>query len=300
MADDVVRRTPRPYPRTEDHHTPETAAQLPAGATNAATPVSRDAETGTGDLRVYEVTLTPDIPVTGGRILRASLEDDVDRVVAEHAALPECTACGGTGKDDHATVFEAPLAVHFAGPPVEIVGRRRQLCMWCGHVLHDSPRVGPNALPPWPVGRLVRVEDGIGTVVAHELGDPLPPGCCALPDEGEPVCICAVDGHPCPDCRDEDQADDGKPVDPDDGYPVDLCGKHTGNCSNRCLLPADHAGECDDDPPKPGPGCYPPADGWDGTSITDGPDEAQETRVAADWPAEPVDTHADEQEADRG
>lgn len=32
----------------------------------------------------------------------------------------------------------------------------------------------------------------------------------------------------------------------------------------------------------------------------DGPDQAQETRAAADWPAEPVDTRYDEQAADRG
>ena len=29
-------------------------------------------------------------------------------------------------------------------------------------------------------------------------------------------------------------------------------------------------------------------------ALGDGPDEAQETRAAADWPAEPVNTHADE------
>lgn len=127
-----------------------------------------------------------------------------------YAALPECTACEGTGRDDHGTAFEAPLAVHFAAPHVEIGGRCRQLCLWCGHVLLDVPDVAV-LLPgePYPAGALLRIEDGLATVVAYSEGEELPPGCCALPDEGEPVCICAVDGHPCPDCRDdEDQADD--------------------------------------------------------------------------------------------
>lgn len=175
--------------------------------------------------------LPPLPPTTLSLEAAANLGTDVDRVVAEFAALPECTACGGTGKDDHGTVFEEPLAVHFAGPPCEIVGRRRQLCMWCGHVLRDSPRAGENAMQPWPVGALVRIEDGIGTLAPHEPGDELPPGCCALPDD-EPVCPCDPETQRCSKCANE-------------------------------------------------------------------PSQAQETRAAADWPAEPVDTHADEQEADR-
>ena len=35
----------------------------------------------------------------------------------------------------------------------------------------------------------------------------------------------------------------------EDGYPVNICGKHTGRASNRCLLPVEHDGPCDDDPP---------------------------------------------------
>ena len=35
----------------------------------------------------------------------------------------------------------------------------------------------------------------------------------------------------------------------EDGYPVNTCGKHTGRASNRCLLPAEHEGPHDDDPP---------------------------------------------------
>jgi len=99
-----------------------------------------------------------------------------------YAALPECQACDGTGKDLHESPFDEPLAIHFAGPPVEIPGRRRQLCMWCGHVLRDGPRVGSNAVPPWPTGALLRIEDGVGTVVPHEIGDELPAGCCARTD----------------------------------------------------------------------------------------------------------------------
>lgn len=34
-----------------------------------------------------------------------------------------------------------------------------------------------------------------------------------------------------------------------DPYPDDLCGRHTGNASNRCLLESGHTGACDDDPP---------------------------------------------------
>ncbi|EOD66873.1 hypothetical protein [Amycolatopsis vancoresmycina] len=158
---------------------------------------------------------------------------DVDQVVAEYGALPECTACGGSGKDDHATAFEAPLAVHFAGPPVEIAGRRRQLCMWCGHVLRDIDLAeGPVApwVDVWPVGKLVRLEDGVGSVLDQEPGAELPPGCCALPDDepGEEPPAQAAD------------------------QPEDL-------------------GET-------------------------GPDEAQETRAAADWPAEPADQRWDERE----
>lgn len=255
MADDVVgavRRTPRPTPRGDDHQTPETAAQDRPGATNPATPVSPDAGTATGELSPEDPAglaelrakltqaPTPDTfcvdgcpcGQTGETAAACALDTATD--VEAYAALPECPACEGTGKDNHGTVFEAPLAVHFAAPPITIGGHKRQLCMWCGHVLIDSPH-GDG--PEWLTGDLVHVEDGVGSVWPYKPGDPLPAGCCALPDET----------------------------------------------------------------PAPGPGCYPPVDGWDGTSIAaDGPDEAQETRAAADRPAEPVDTHADEQEADRG
>lgn len=97
--------------------------------------------------------------------------------------LPDCTACGGTGKDDHATVFEAPLAVHFAGPPVRAEGRRRQLCMWCGHVLLDVRLVDGEITPAWTEGALVHVEDGLGRVLDRAPDAELPPGCCALPDD---------------------------------------------------------------------------------------------------------------------
>lgn len=356
-----MRRTPRP---TGDRQTPETVAQLPRGATNAPTSVSEDAGNGTGDLSpevaaalveqhgpelralaelaqqgmaavasqvlaIYRspasdalaieredgeftcVERHPDGGWRGTGLIEVVPDDWVlaryqpgpECDMEAYAALPPCTACEGGGQDTHGTVFEAPLAVHFAGPPVEIAGRRRQLCMWCGHVLIDVALTRDAEPPEWPIGVLIKVEDGLSTVVPHEPGDALPPGCCALPD------------------------DEG--VDPVDGYPVDLCGKHAGTCSNRCLLRAGHDGECDDDPPKPGPGCYPPVDGWDGIAISgcctacngtgtvetgypcedcyatghshpetvscdgaqaaDGPDEAQETRAAADWPAEEAD-----------
>jgi hypothetical protein len=129
--------------------------------------------------------VSPDAENASGELSGRSwtLGDDVDRVVAEYAALPDCEACGGSGKDDHATVFEAPLAVHFAGPPVKAERRLRQLCMWCGHVLIDVTLTRDTEAPRWPAGALVRVEDGLATVVPHEPGTELPPGCCALPDD---------------------------------------------------------------------------------------------------------------------
>lgn len=228
MADDAaaaVRRTPRPNPRADDHQTPETGAPVAPGATNPAAPVSPDAENVSGELSAspYACLMTTDTD---------------DQAFAE---LPDCLACEGTGKDQHGSPFEQPLAIHIAAPPCTIDGRRRQLCAWCGHVLIDTRNIGgPDHVPAWPDGHLIRIEDGIGSVEPYEHGNELPPGCCALPD-------------------DEDQADDAP----------EHCGKHTGNCSNRCMLPAHHAGECDDDP---------------------GPDEAQETRAAAGWPAEPEET----------
>lgn len=267
MADepDAVHRTPRP---TGDHQTPETAPQGRTGTTITPSPVSGDQpglrEDVSGELRASApgAFCVDGCPCGQASEAAAACALDTATDVEAYAALPECTACGGTGKDTNGSPFETPLAVHFAGPPVKAEGRQRQLCMWCGHVLSDLPSRKGETAPSWPAGALVRIEDGLDSVVPYEGGE-LPPGCCALPD------------------------DEG--VDPVDGYATDLCGKHTGTCSNRCLLPADHAGECDDDPPKPGPGCYPPVDGWDGASIAadDGPDEAQETR-AADWPAHDV------------
>lgn len=207
-----------------------------------------------------ETTLSPEAAAALAA-LRAKLTETPDTLRIGHVhdtsndmqaflELPDCEACAGTGKDDHGSPFEAPLAVHFAGPPVEIVGRRRQLCMWCGHVLSDVPL--KDAAPAWAAGEMIRVEDGLSTVVPYLPCDTLPPGCCALPD-------------------DEDITD----LDP----------------IARDLL---------DDEPAPGPACYPPVDGWDGTSIADDePSQAQETRAAADWPAEPVNQRSDEQEADR-
>ena len=209
MADDAagaVRRTPRLGPLTVPTGTPETAAPVAPGATNTATPVSQDTGTGTDDLspeitealaqvRHTAETFRSENPGLSASLRRyaddferRSLGDDVDRVVAEYAALPECTACGGTGKDDHATVFETPLAVHFAGPPCVIAGRRRQLCMWCGHVLVDTP-IDEHGHPAvtWPQGTLVRVEDGVGSVEPYEPGTELPAGCCALPDDEDPA-----------------------------------------------------------------------------------------------------------------
>lgn len=187
MADDVagaVRRTPRPTPRADDHQTPETGTQPGAGTTNAPTPVSTDAGNATGDLRAsapgaFCVDGCP-CGQTGSAAAACALDTATD--VEAYAALPECTACEGTGKDDHGSPFEQPLAVHIAAPPVEIAGRRRQLCMWCGHVLRDVA-LSESPAPPWPTGEMIRVEDGLGTVVPYLPCDTLPPGCCALPDD---------------------------------------------------------------------------------------------------------------------
>jgi len=167
-----------------------------------------------------------------------------------YAALPPCKACEGGGQDTHGTVFEAPLAVHFAGPPVEIAGRRRQLCMWCGHVLLDSSGA---IAPPWPTGVLVRIEDGMGSIEPHEPGEELPPGCCALPDDHEP----ADDGL-CERCS-------GLAVEQLSFPGQRLCQQHLNQAFADEAAAEDQAED-------------------------DGPDEAQETRAAADWPAEPEET----------
>ena len=379
VADDVagaVRRTPRPYPSTGDHQTPETAAPVAPGATNPATPVSPDAGTGTGDLRASlmelfrgadtarwggpQVTFEGmDVPydhfadallAAGWRAplpdheaalgeLRRKLAEEPDSVLfpgadedmEAYAALPECTACGGTGKDDHGTVFEAPLAVHFAGPPVKAERRVRQLCMWCGHVLIDVALTRDTAPPEWPVSALIKVEDGVATVVPHEPGGELPPGCCALPDEGEPVCICTVESTRCPDCTDKDQADN-EPWCDEHGHPADRCTycdttgeiDETGSAdpedvralrfhlasvhkvANAFDLLAidlddihqhDHSGPCGLRNHDVADRSYDEAVARAVAAEAD--DGAQETRAAANWPAEPVNTHADEQEADR-
>jgi hypothetical protein len=150
--------------------------------------------------------------------------------------------------------------------------------MWCGHVLLDLAPGWANA-GPWPTGALIRIEDGLALAVPHTPGEYLPPGCCALPDDDdEPLpCICEPGW-----CGGDDA-------------PGDPC-EHCANSGIElpCAIAISE--------PAPGPGCYPPVDGWDGTSITadttgeideSGPDEAQESRAAADWPAEPV-------EVDRG
>lgn len=336
MADDVagaVRRTPRPtpYPRPAgDHQTPETGASVAPGATNTASPVSGDHPAVSSRVSSQDSKGVADAALAA---LRAKLREEPDALAAclpgpecdteAYAALPPCMACEGGGQDTHGTVFEAPLAVHFAGPPVEIGGRRRQLCMWCGHVLLDARLVTHAGQPPtsWPVGALVRIEDGLGTVVPHQPGAELPPGCCALPGEGdEPICDCDPETERCPACADEPAHDGLDRLD-------NLCGKHVpGTSSNRCLLQTGHTGDCWDefapapapwgvcpntprcehpslihdvsgDPEDPKPMCC--ADGCRCGQPEDGPDEAQETRAAAGWPAEPVDTRYDVQEADR-
>lgn len=315
MADELgaVRRTARP---TGDHQTPETVAQPGAGTTQTGRSVSEDAGNGTDDLRAEVSDIAEALANLRGRMMATAAiggPDVTDDALEAFAALPECEACGGTGKDDHGTPFEAPLAVHFAGPPVKAEGRRRQLCMWCGHVIADLPsRKGDTLPPPWADGSLVRIEDGEAFATPYTEGDELPPGCCALPDDlGEKQ-----------SSEDADQQE----------YlgETEHCGKHVpGTSSNRCLLRPGHTGDCSDEfelPPctcgadrcdrlnvngqcqhcariGPGQGC--PAEPWcdehghpalrcsycDTTGEIDesGPDEAQETRAAADWPAESED-----------
>lgn len=256
MADELgaVRRTARP---TGDRQTPETAAQESAGTTQIL-PEGKETD-----------------PPLSTRERLAELIAATDRHMApEDFAEPRLAARA------HATAilaagwrpprpFEAPLAVHFAGPYVTIGGRRRQLCAWCGHVLLDVQLAPGQEHEPWFDVKLVRVEDGTTTRQPYTYGDPLPPGCCALPNDELPPCVCEPDrclgeGDPpnwCQHCA----TIDGELPCPIADAELEHCGKHTGNCSNRCLLPAHHDGECDDDPH---------------------PDEAQETRAAADWPAE--------------
>jgi hypothetical protein len=196
--------------------------------------------------------------------LRAKLADQLDgvpgSVVFGHVhttdddmqafvELPDCLACEGTGKDQHSTPFEAPLAVHFAAPEVEIAGRRRQLCLWCGHVLLDVPIAdGQAAWPPWPKASLVRVEDGHATLQPYTYGEPLPPGCCALPD-------------------DQDQADEQQAFTDANSDPEE-----------EAQLAAEERAAADEERADA------IADGWDPATDLD-----DEEGRAADWPAEEAD-----------
>jgi hypothetical protein len=254
--------------------------------------VSPDAHDGSGQLRPEAAEALAalraklaETPYT----LRIGHVHTVNDDMQAFLELPDCEACGGTGKDDHASPFEAPLAVHFAGMPVKAEGRRRQLCMWCGHILSDIPSRKGESLPPaWLVGTLVRVEDGIAAEVDYEPGGELPPGCCALPDD-EP----ADDGR-CSKCA--------APRTAFDPFGDGLCKQHLaeaypasaatptpwGRCPNN--PPCEHPSFIHDvsgDPEDPKPMCC--ADGCRCGRPDPGPDEAQETRAAADWPAEPHD-----------
>jgi len=326
VADDAagaVRRTPRPTPHprpADDHQTPETGAPVAPGATNPATPVSPDAGTATGDLSAstpgaFCVDGCP-CGATGEAAAACALDTATD--VEAYAALPECTACEGTGKDDHATVFEAPLAVHFAGPPIKAEGRCRQLCMWCGHVLIDVELTRDTKPPEWPVSALIKVEDGVATVVPHEPGAELPPGCCALPDDQPQAFFEAAaeaTGTTVDDVVEtlgemvaEDRAAGFLPAEDVRALRFHLASVHkVANAFDLLAVDLndvhqhDHFGPC-------GPRNHDVADrSYDEAEARavvaeadDGPNQAQETRAAADWPPEPVDTHSDEQEADRG
>jgi len=234
--------------------------------------------------------------------------------------LPDCTACEGTGKDDHATPFEAPLAVHFAGPPVRAEGRRRQLCMWCGHVLSDVP-IAAMERGEWlafPTGALIRVEDGLSTREPYTDGDELPPACCALPDDEDqaPAEQTATPAPApwgrCPNtppCEHPSLIHDvsGDPEDPKPmccadgcrcGQPAPVCtctpewcyvGDDVPNCAlaSECRLCAWLS---------PADPCPAREEADEAAALEDGPSDAQETRTAADWPPEPVAQHWDERE----
>ncbi len=78
---------------------------------------------------------------------------------------------------------------HIAGADITIGGRRlRQRCSWCGAVLidYDLANVmvagdGPATPATWPVGRLVRVDGGMSTVL--EGTDELPEDACGKVDD---------------------------------------------------------------------------------------------------------------------
>jgi len=288
VADDVtgaVRRTPNP-PSTGDHQTPETSASVAPGATNPGAPVSPDAENISGELspevaaalverhgpeiEALAATAQQVFATLGARLaetpktLRIGHVHDTSNDMQAFLELPDCLACEGTGKDTNGSPFEAPLAVHFAAPCVTVHGRRRQLCLWCGHVLMDDDLTRPTVeddepifQAPWPDGALVKVEDGYASQVPYRDGDELPPGCCALPDD-EP----ADDGL-CEKCDAPRMV-----VDP---FGDRLCKRHLAE-AYAVETAADRQ-----------------ADGH-------GPDEAQETRAAADWPPEPVNQRWDERE----
>lgn len=79
--------------------------------------------------------------------------------------------------------------LHIAGLDVQVSGRLRQRCAWCGALLIDyelaniAVPVGQEGSPGiWPFGELVLVDGGLSVLVEHDAAAPLPEGACAKLD----------------------------------------------------------------------------------------------------------------------
>ena len=79
--------------------------------------------------------------------------------------------------------------VHIAGLDVQVNGRQRQRCAWCGALLLDYDlaniavpvgQEGPPAL--WQFGTLVMVDGNLSVLVEYAEGQPLPEGACGRLD----------------------------------------------------------------------------------------------------------------------
>lgn len=80
--------------------------------------------------------------------------------------------------------------LHIAGLDVQVSGRMRQRCAWCGALLLDydletiAVPEGQEGLPGiWPFGQLVMVDGNMSVLVEFDAAaGPLPDGACAKLD----------------------------------------------------------------------------------------------------------------------
>lgn len=79
--------------------------------------------------------------------------------------------------------------VHIAGPDVEVNGRLRQRCAWCGTILLDVDltRIAvPEGTDPrpgtWQLGALIAVDGPASYMLPRLAMEPLPDNACAVLD----------------------------------------------------------------------------------------------------------------------